>query len=51
MNIGVLDSRWGPQEGANAVDEISITIAFVLLGLTWLTLRGMDSRESRKSRR
>ena len=28
------------------MDEISITIAFALLGLTWLTLRGMDGREA-----
>ena len=27
------------------MDEISITIAFGLLGLTWLTLRGMDRRD------
>lgn len=33
------------------MDQISISIAFVLLGLTWLTLRGMDSRETRRSRR
>jgi hypothetical protein len=33
------------------VDEISITIAFVLLGITWLTLRGMDGRDHRRSRR
>ena len=34
-----------------AVDEISITIAFALLGATWLTLRGMDGRERRRTRR
>jgi len=33
------------------LDEISITIAFGLLGLTWLTLRGMDGRAHRRSRR
>jgi len=33
------------------MDEISITIAFALLGLTWLTLRGMDGRERRRTRR
>ena len=33
------------------LDEISITIAFALLGLTWLTLRGMDGRERRRTRR
>lgn len=33
------------------MDEISITIAFALLGLTWLTLRGMDGREGRRHRR
>jgi len=32
------------------LDEISITIAFGLLGLTWLTLRGMDRPEDRRSR-
>lgn len=35
----------------SSVDEISITIAFALLGLTWLTLRGMDGRERRRHRR
>ena len=34
-----------------SVDEISITIAFALLGLTWLTLRGMDGRSHRRHRR
>jgi hypothetical protein len=33
------------------LDQISITIAFALLGLTWLTLRNMDGREHRRSRR
>jgi hypothetical protein len=33
------------------VDEIRIAIAFGLLGLTWLTLRGMNRRENRRSRR
>jgi len=33
------------------VDEISITIAFALLGLTWLTLRGMDGREHKQRHR
>ena len=33
------------------LDEISIAIAFGLLGLTWLTLRGMDRRGQRRSRR
>jgi hypothetical protein len=33
------------------LDEISITIAFFLLGITWLTLRGMDGREGKRSRR
>jgi hypothetical protein len=33
------------------LDEISITIAFALLALTWLTLRGMDGRERRRHRR
>ena len=40
-----------PQTRSYPVDEISITIAFALLGLTWLTLRGMDGRESRRHRR
>ena len=33
------------------MDEISITIAFCLLAFTWLTLRGMDGRERRRTRR
>jgi hypothetical protein len=33
------------------LDQISISIAFGLLVLTWLTLRGMDGREGRRSRR
>jgi hypothetical protein len=33
------------------LDKISITIAFALLALTWLTLRGMAGRERRRSRR
>jgi hypothetical protein len=33
------------------LDEISITIAFGLLGLTWLTLRDMDRHGDRRSRR
>jgi hypothetical protein len=33
------------------MDEISIAIAFALLGLTWLTLRGMDGRAHRRHRR
>jgi hypothetical protein len=33
------------------LDEISITIAFGLLVLTWFTLRGMDGREDRKTPR
>jgi hypothetical protein len=33
------------------VDEISIAIAFALLGVTWLTLRGMDGRARRRTRR
>jgi hypothetical protein len=33
------------------MNEISISIAFGLLALTWLTLRGMDTREGRRSRR
>jgi len=36
---------------SRTVDEISITIAFALLGLTWMTLRGMDGREHRRHRR
>ena len=48
-----------PPDGAACVqgarrallDEISITIAFALLGFTWITLRGMDGREGRRSRR
>ena len=39
-----------PREVA-VLDQISITIAFGLLGLTWLTLRNMDGREHRRSRR
>jgi hypothetical protein len=31
------------------MDSLHITIAFALLGLTWMTLRGMDGR--RRSRR
>jgi hypothetical protein len=38
-------------EVGNPLDEISITIAFALLGFTWLTLRGMDGRERRRTRR
>ena len=38
-------------EVVNPLDEISITIAFALLGFTWLTLRGMDGRERRRTRR
>jgi hypothetical protein len=33
------------------MNELSISIAFGLLALTWLTLRGMDDREGRRSRR
>jgi hypothetical protein len=33
------------------MDEISSVIAFLLIGLTWLTLRGMDGRTHRRSRR
>jgi hypothetical protein len=33
------------------MNEISISIAFALLAFTWLTLRGMDGREKRRSRR
>jgi len=33
------------------MNEISISIAFGLLALTWLTLRNMDTREGRRSRR
>ncbi len=38
-------------EVESPLDEISITIAFALLGLTWLTLRGMAGRERRRTRR
>jgi hypothetical protein len=40
-----------PSEVENVLDELSITIAFVLLGLTWLTLRGLAGRERRRTRR
>jgi len=33
------------------LDKISIAIAFALLALTWLTLRGMDGRVRRRNRR
>lgn len=36
---------------SDRLDEISITIAFALLGVTWLTLRGMDGRARRRTRR
>ena len=38
-------------EIGNLLDEISITIAFALLVITWLTLRRMDGREHRRTRR
>jgi hypothetical protein len=33
------------------MDTISIAIAFALLALTWLTLRGMGGRARRRTRR
>ncbi len=51
MRVGTQLGRSERLSEVSSLDEISITIAFGLLGLTWLTLRGMDRREGRRSRR
>lgn len=35
----------------DTVNEISTIFGFILLGLTWLALRGMDGRKSRSRAR